>query len=162
MPTNTLAVSLGYISMIWGLFVSKISRLFLHHKVPLHLIICGNSRYLFSKCCCETGKYATLTGHLNFHFPLLAVSYKLIPRNQRKLDFFSIEPNSILQFTSGSPCELLAEKEQLSGHYAAYFEVAGMCYTTWCMWLHYVHFENHWKCLAERLLVLQTCVSHTL
>ena len=26
--------------------------------------------------------------------------------------------------------------------------------------VHDMHFENRWKCLAERLLVLQTCVSH--
>ena len=49
----------------------------------------------------ETGKYATPTRHLNFRFAPLAVSYELFPWwNQRQLDFFSIEPNSILQFTS--------------------------------------------------------------
>ena len=31
-----------------------------------------------------------------------------------------------------TPCELLPEKELLSGHYAAYAEVAGTCYTTTC------------------------------
>ena len=64
---------------------------------------------------------------LNFHFTPLAVSYKLFPRwNQRQVDYFRWS-NPAVHFGK-SPCELLTEKEQLSGHYVAYFEVDGMCY----------------------------------
>ena len=38
---------------------------------------------------------------------------------------------TLVLFTK-TPCELLLEKELLSGHYAAYSKVAGTCYTTWC------------------------------
>ena len=44
-----------------------------------------------------TGKYATPTRHLNFHFAPLVVSYKL---PTVKSEFFLIEPNIILQFSS--------------------------------------------------------------
>ena len=48
----------------------------------------------------ETGKYATPTRHLKFHFVSLAVSYDLFPLwNQRPLDFF-IKPNNTLQLSS--------------------------------------------------------------
>ena len=30
-----------------------------------------------------------------------------------------------------TPCELILEKELLSGHFVAYLEIAGTCYTTW-------------------------------
>ena len=74
----------------------------------------------------------TPTWHLNFHFRPLTVSYEHFPWwNQRQLDFFSIEPNSILQFST-QKLKLLPEKELLSGHYAAYSAVAGTCYTTRC------------------------------
>ena len=48
-------------------------------------------------------------------------------------------------------------KRAASGYYA---EVAEMCYPAQYTWLHYVHFENCYKCLAWQLLVLQTCVSN--
>ena len=74
----------------------------LHHYVPFHLaqlFICGNSGCLFPKCwnwqICHTNQA--------FKLPLHTFSGKLqlFPWwNQRALDFFSIEPNSILQLSS--------------------------------------------------------------
>ena len=159
MPIN----SLGYIStinLIWGIFASKISRLFLHHYVLFHLaqsFIHGNSRYLLPKC----WNWQICHNHWAFKLPLRTVSGKLwtFPKVKLKTNGFRLDQTQ--QYTpvlfEKTPRELLLEKELLSGHY---LEVAGTCYTTWCMWLHYVRFENCWKHLAEQLLVLQTCVSH--
>ena len=70
-----------------------------------------------------TGKYATPTRHLKFHFVPLAVSYDLFPRwNQRPLDFF-IKPNNTLQLSWRIPHGF--RKQLPSGHYAAFSRVAG-------------------------------------
>ena len=70
----------------------------------------------------ETGKYATPTGYLNFHFTPLVVSYELFPLwNQRQSDL--TQQYTPVLFTK-TPRELLPEKELLSGHYATYSEVA--------------------------------------
>ena len=75
----------------------------------------------------ETGKHATPTRHLNFHFEPLAVSYELFPRwNQRQSDFFSIEPNSVLQFTLG---KVLVS----SGKSAAKQPLSGLFWDRWHM-----------------------------
>jgi len=47
-----------------------------------------------------TGKYATPTRHLNFHFAPLAVSYELFPTEKSKTIGFLLNRISILQFTS--------------------------------------------------------------
>ena len=120
-PTNSLTVSspsLGYIStinLIWGFFASKISRFFLHHNVPFHLLqhfIRGNSWYLFPKH--WNWQNATPTRHLNFHFTSLAVSYELFPR---QVIFFSVEPNNILQFYLEKSLCVTSGKIDASGHY---------------------------------------------
>ena len=77
--------------LIWGLFAKKTSWLFLYHNVLFQLFICGNSQYLFPKC-------------WSFDFTPLAVCYELFTSwNQRQLDFFSIEHNNMLQFSSEKP-----------------------------------------------------------
>ena len=53
-----------------------------------------------------------------------------------------------------TPRELLPEKELLSGHYAAYSEVAARDATMNGSKI------NSWKRLAERCLALQMCVLH--
>ena len=79
----------------------------------------------------ESGKHATPTGHLNFHFVPLAVSYNLFPRcNQSQLEFFLIKPSTTLPFSS--------EKFRISyfrktSCLAACSRVVGTCYPTQCM-----------------------------
>ena len=82
MPTNSLAVPspslrvYWYKIFIWGIYVSKISWLFLHHNILFHLaqlLIHENSRHFFPKR--WTGKYVKLTRYLNFHFTPLTVSW---------------------------------------------------------------------------------------
>ena len=99
-----------------------------------------------------TGEYVTPTRHLNFHFTHLAVRYELFPRwNSKTIGLLLLDLTQ--QFTqvlfAKTPRELLLEKELLSSHYAGS-----------CTWLNYERFENCWKHLAERCLVLQTCVLH--
>ena len=93
-----------------------------------------------------------------FHFTPLAESYKLFP--QWKDDWIYSQSNPTIYSSSlqKSAYDILPEKELLS---AACFEVAGLCYTTLCTWLHY-------ECLKiagiawqnNNFLVLQTCISH--
>ena len=98
-----------------------------------------------------TGKYATPTGHFNFHFAPLAVSYKL-SHSEIKDNWISSRSNLTVHFGK-SPRELLPEKEQLSGHYEARATLHGARDLT-------LHSACDFKHLAEQLLVLQTCISH--
>ena len=98
-------------------------------------------------------------GHLNFHFAPLAVSYKLLPW-WNQFHFFSIKPNSTLQFS--------LEKLHTSRKLAAKLPLCSLFKSSWdaCATLYdacdssYVGFENCYKCLAEQLQMLQMCVSH--
>ena len=124
----------GYITtiiLIWGLFASKISWLFLHHNALFQLIqlfIRGNSQYLLPKCwnwqICHT--------HQAFQLPLCTLNGKLqtFPTVKSKTIGFLLDRTQ--EYTpvhfGKSPRELLPEKVQLSGHYAAYFEIDGTCY----------------------------------
>ena len=85
-----------------------------------------------------TGKYTTPTGHLNFHFEPLAVSYKLFQWwNQQPIEFFLDWTQQYTSVPFGKiPIELLLENELLSGHYVAFGRVAGMCFPTRCTWLY--------------------------
>ena len=109
----------------------------------------------------ETGKYAIPTRHLNFHFAPLAVSYELSD-GEIKDNWISSRLNPTVYSSS------LRKKSSsvTSGKIAAKRPLCGWFWDGWhmlhtrCTWLHYVHFENRWKCLAERLLVLQTRILH--
>ena len=133
---NTLALpspSLGvyqYNKFDRGLFVSKISRLFLHQYV-LHihlaqLFIHWNSGYLFPK----RWNWQTCHIHLEFKLPIRTFGGKLrtFPTVKSKTIEFYLDRTQ--QYTpvlfAKTPRELLSEKELLSSHYAAYSEVAGM------------------------------------
>ena len=114
-------------------FVGKISRLFLHHYVLFHLaqlFICGNIGYGFPKC----WNLQVCHAHQAFKLPLRTFSSKLqtFPMVKSKTIGFLLD--LIQQYTpvlfAKTPRELLLEKELLSGHYVAYLEVAGTCYTT--------------------------------
>ena len=98
MPTNSLAVPspslrvYRYKIFIQGIYVSKISWLFLHHNILFHLAqlrIHGNIRQFFPKHwnwqICQT--------HQAFKLPLYTFNGKLV---KSKLDFFSVKPNNIL------------------------------------------------------------------
>ena len=167
MPTNSLAVPSPSLEvyqcnkLLMRTFCEQ--KLFLHHYVLFQLaqlFIRGKRGYLFPKCwnwqICHT--------HQAFKLPLCTFSGKLRTFPMVKSNTIGFLLDLIQQYTpvlfAKTPRELLPEKELLSGHYAAYSEVASTCYTTRCTWLHYVGFESCWKHLAERLLVLQTCVSH--
>ena len=88
------------------------------------LFIRGNSGYLFPKCwnwqICHT--------HRAFKLPLPTFSSKLrtFPTVKSKTIGFLLDLTQ--QYTpvlfAKTPCELLPEKELLSGHYVAYSEVA--------------------------------------
>ena len=108
------------IILIWGLFASKISRLFLHHNTLFQLIqlfIHGNSRYILPKCwnwqICHT--------HQALKLPLCTLRGKLqtFPTVKSKTIGFLLDRTQ--QYTpvhfGKSPCELLPEKVQLSDHY---------------------------------------------
>ena len=111
----------------------------------------GNSGYLFSNCwnwqICHT--------HWAFKLPLRTFSGKIqtFPMAKSKTIGFLLDQTQ--QHTpvlfGKTPRELLPGKELWSSHYVAYLEVAGMCYTRWCTWLHYVCFENCWKHLIGRM-----------
>ena len=161
MPTNSLPVpspSLGvyrYYNLDMRTFCEQNFTI-----VSTSTFIRGNSRCRFLK----RWKWQICHAHWAFPLPLRTLSGKLQTFHTVKSKTIRILFDRIQRYTpvhfGKSPRELLPEKEQLSGHYAAYSEVDGTCYTTRCTWLHYVRFENQWKRLAERLLVLQTCVSH--
>ena len=74
--------------------------------------------------------------HQAFKLPLPTFSGKLqtFPTVKSKTIGFLLDWTQ--QYTpvlfTKTPRELLPEKELLSGHYAAYSEVAGPCYTKWC------------------------------
>ena len=122
------------------------------------LFIHRNSRYVFRKRwnwqICHTHQAIKL----NFHFAPLAGKLRTFPMVKLKTSGFLLDRTQqyTLVHLGKSPCELLLEKEQLSGHYAAYFEVDGMCY----IYCPRDFTENCWKRLAEQLLVLQTRLSH--
>ena len=116
----------GISVLIWGLFASKISWLFLHHNILFHLIqpfIHGNSQYRFPK----RWNWQICHAHRAFQLPLHTLSSKLrtFPTVKSKTIGFLLD--RIQQYTpvhfGKSPHELLPEKEPLSGHYAAYSEV---------------------------------------
>lgn len=90
---------------------------------------------------------ATCNTHraLKFHFVPLEVSYKLF---QIRLDFFLIKCDSTLQLSSATKCSLYS-----------LFEGGWKCATLHSAHDSYVSFENWYKCLAEQLLLLKTCVS---
>lgn len=85
----------------------------------------------------RTGKNAT--HHWALKLPLCTLSGKLRTFPMVKLKTIGFLPDRTQQYTpvlfGETPHELLPEKEKdlLSGHYATYFEVAGMFYTTRCM-----------------------------
>ena len=89
-----------------------------------------------------TGKYTTPTGHLNFHFEPLAVSYKL----------FNGEINNNWQYTSVPfgkiPIELLLENELLSGLWtlSGKLQTFSMVKSTTIEFLHpTVNFSSLWE-----------------
>ena len=94
---------------------------------------CGNSGYLFPK----RWNWQICHTHQAFKCPLCTFSGKLrtFPTVKSKTIGFLLDLTQ--QYTpvlfAKTPRELLLEKELLSGHYAAYSEVAGTCYTTRCM-----------------------------
>ena len=128
-------------------FCEQILQLFLHHNTILVDSSVGIVGYLFPKCwnwqICHT--------HQAIKLPLRTLSGKLrtFPTVKSKTIGFT-PPFKLTQVESHGPVavlyswsntavhfrksarELLLEKEQLSGHYAAYFEVDGTCYTTRC------------------------------
>ena len=112
--------------------MTKISRLFLHHSVLFHVaqrFICGNSWYLFPK----RWNWRTCHTHRAFQLPFRTLNGKLRTFPTVKSKTMEFLHDLTQQYTpvhfGKSPRELLPEKEQLSGHHAAYFEVAGTCYT---------------------------------
>ena len=118
----------GYITtiiLIWGLFASKISRLFLHHNALFQLIqlyIRGNSRYLLPK----RWNWQICHTHQALKLSLRTLSGKLrtFPTVKSKIIGFLLDQTQ--QYTpvhfGKNPRELLPEKVQLTcGHYAAYF-----------------------------------------
>ena len=123
-------------------------------SASLHSISAVQTFYLweelisFSKVLDLANTPYLLTGYLNLNFCIFSGNLQAFPTgwNWRRLDFFSIKPNSTL----------LGQK-LLSDHYVAFLEEFGMCYPTW---LHFSVFENCSKQLAEQLLVLQkVCIT---
>ena len=108
---------------------------------------------LFPKC----WNWQICQAHWAFKLPLRTFSGKLrtFPMVKSKTIGFLLDLTH--QYTpvlfAKTPRELLPEKELLSGHYGAYSEVAARDSTN-------ERFENCWKCLTERCLVLQACVLH--
>ena len=79
-----------------------------------------------------TGKYATLTGHLNFHFAPLVVSYETFPMVKSKtIEFLLHQTQSTLQLRSEEFRMSYFWKELPSSHYVGYSRVAGTCYRTY-------------------------------
>ena len=108
-------------------FANKISRLFLHHYVLFQLVqlyISRDSGYLFPK----RWNWQICHTHQAFRLPLRTFSGKLrtFPTVKSKTIGFLLDLTQ--RYTpvlcAKTPCELLPEKELLSGHYAAYSEVA--------------------------------------
>ena len=112
------------IILIWGLLRAKFYHCFCTITLYFNFLSVGIVNISFQSA--ETGKYATPTRHLNFHFAPLAVSYELFPWwNQGFLD--RTQEYTPVHFRK-SFCELLPEKVQLSGHFAVYFEIDGTWY----------------------------------
>ena len=140
-PTNSLALpspSLGvyqYNKLDMRTFCEQNFMIVSAPTLLLHLpqlFIRGNSGYLFPK----RWNWQMCHTHQTFKHPLRTFSGKLrtFPTVKSKTIGFLLDRTQ--QYTpvlvAKTPRELLPEKELLSGHYAAYSEVAGTCYTTTC------------------------------
>ena len=137
--------------------MSNISQLFRHHNILFNLL---SMRIVNIDLFPISSNWQICHTYQAFKLPFCNLSSKLWTFQWNQDNWMSSWLNSTTYSSSlwKRPHKLLLEKKLLNCYCD---EVPGLCYTTQHMWLSYVQFENHLKCLAERLylIVLHMCVS---